>query len=123
IDIMATSVDVAGAEYPRERNGEALTPLEGRSLVPAFANQPIDRDVLFWEHEGNRAVRVDDWKLVAKGPKGAWELYNLADDRTELHDLAATHPEKVTELRAKWEAYAHRTGALPWIWKPAYGEK
>jgi arylsulfatase len=121
IDIMATCVDVSGAKYPTEANGQPITPLEGRSLVPAFANQPLDR-VLYWEHEGNRAVREGDWKLVAKGPAGKWELYNLATDRTELHDLSARHPDRVAELRTKWETYAARTGVLPWIWKPAYGE-
>jgi arylsulfatase A-like enzyme len=121
IDIMATCVDVAGARYPTESNGQTITPLEGRSLVPAFANQPLNR-VLYWEHEGNRAVREGDWKLVAKGPAGKWELYNLATDRTEMHDLSAQHPDRVAALRTQWEAYAERTAVLPWIWKPAYGE-
>jgi arylsulfatase A-like enzyme len=117
IDIMATCVDVAGAKYPADTH----TPLEGRSLVPAFANQPLDR-TLYWEHEGNRAVREGDWKLVAKGPAGKWELYNMATDRTEMHDLADKNPDRTAALRKKWEAYAQRTAVLPWIWKPAYGE-
>jgi arylsulfatase A-like enzyme len=66
--------------------------MEGRSLVPAFANQPIERDALYWEHEGNAAIRVGDWKLVRLGRNGPWELYNLKTDRTELHDLAAAEP-------------------------------
>ena len=108
--------------YPAEFRGQSITPLEGRSLVPAFANQPVLRDGLYWEHEGNRAVRVGDWKLVAKGPAGPWELYDLRADRTEMNDLAAQQPEKVKELAAKWEAWAQRAHVLPWIWKPAYGE-
>ncbi len=122
IDIMATCLDVAGAKYPAEFGGQPITPLEGRSLVPAFANQPVERDGLFWEHEGNRAVRVGDWKLVAKGPAGPWELYDLRADRTEMQDLAAQQPVKVKELAAQWEAWAERARVLPWIWKPAYGE-
>lgn len=115
-------LDIAGAKYPAEFHGQPITPLEGRSLVPAFTNQPVERDGLFWEHEGNRAVRVGDWKLVAKGPAGPWELYDLRTDRTEMNDLAAQQPAKVKELRSQWEAWARRAHVLPWIWKPAYGE-
>ena len=61
----------SGREVPQGgRRDQAITPLEGRSLVPAFADKPIDRDAIYWEHEGNRAVRVGDWKLVAEGPAG-----------------------------------------------------
>jgi arylsulfatase len=119
-DVMATCVDVAGAKYPAKRRDAAVTPLEGKSLVPAFANQPIDRDAIYWEHEGNRAVRVGDWKLVAKGPGGAWELYNVPADRAEQTDLAAKHPDTVRGLREKWETWAKRSLVLPWVWEPAY---
>src|SRR5207249_97578 len=74
IDLMATCVDVAGASYPQRVGDQAITPLEGKSLVPAFANRSLERDALYWEHEGNRAMRVGDWKLVAKGPAALWEL-------------------------------------------------
>jgi arylsulfatase A-like enzyme len=110
---MATCVDVGGASYPKEFNGQAIVPMEGRSLVPAFANKPIERDGLYWEHEGNAAVRVGDLKLVRKGANGEWELYDLAKDRTEMNDLAAKMPEKVNELKAKWHAWAERAHALP----------
>ena len=63
-------------------------PLEGRSLVPAFDNKPIQRDALYWEHEGNAAIRVGDMKLVRLGRNGPWELSDLKADRTELHNLA-----------------------------------
>jgi hypothetical protein len=67
---------------------------KAKSLVPAFANQPIEREAIFWEHEGNAAVRAGDWKLVRLGRKGEWELYNLKTDRTELHNLAAQEPDR-----------------------------
>ena len=123
IDIMATCLDVAGAAYPATFAGQAITPLEGKSLRPAFENKPIDRDAIFWEHEGNRAVRKDKWKLVAKGPAGKWELYDMQADRTETQDLASSQPAKVEELSAKWEAWAHRAKVLPWKWSPQYGAK
>ena len=111
---MATCVDLAGAKYPAEFKGQPIQPMEGRSLVPAFANQPIQRDALFWEHEGNAAVRVGDWKLVRMGRNGPWELYNLKTDRTEQHDLAATEADRAVELAAKWEAWAMRANVKPY---------
>ena len=122
VDIMATCLEVAGAKYPTNFHGHTITPAEGRSLVPAFTDQPIPREALYWEHEGNRAVRVGSWKLVAKSPAGKWELYNLDRDRTEMHDLASQQPERVKKLASLWEAWARRAHVLPWIWKPAYGK-
>jgi arylsulfatase A-like enzyme len=114
VDVMATCVELAGAEYPTEFKGQPIQPMEGRSLVPAFANQPIQRDALFWEHEGNAAVRVGDWKLVRMGRNGPWELYNLKTDRTELHDLAATEASHAAELAAKWDTWATRANVKPY---------
>ena len=113
IDIMATCVDVGGAKYPTEFKGQKIQPLEGRSLVAAFAGKTIQREGLFWEHEGNAAVRVDDWKLVRLGRNGPWELYDLKTDRTEQHSLAAKHPDRAKELAAKWEAWAVRAQVKP----------
>jgi arylsulfatase len=121
IDIMATCVDLAGGKYPTERAGLPVQPMEGRSLVPAFAGEPIQRDAIFWEHEGNRALRVGDWKLVAKGAGGPWELYNLVHDRTEMHDRAGAEGARVKEMVATWNRWAERTHAVPWPWKPQYG--
>lgn len=107
IDVAATCVDLSGVSYPKD-----ATPLEGKSLRAAFDGKPLDRD-LFWEHEGNRAVRAGDWKLVAKHGQ-PWELYDLGKDRVEANDLAAKHPDKVKELAAKYEAYAKRANVEPW---------
>ena len=113
IDIMATCVDVAGATFPAAYAGRATTPLEGRSLAPALDDRAIVRDELCWEHEGNRALLTDWWKLVARGAKGPWELYDIAADRTELNDLAATRVDVVSDLSRRWDAWAARTGVLP----------
>jgi len=72
IDIMATCVEISGAVYPEEYKGIAITPMEGKSLTPTFSGSAINRDTLYFEHEGNRAIRKGNWKLVAKGAKGAW---------------------------------------------------
>ena len=124
VDIMATCVDLAKAVYPAERDGAPVPPMEGVSLAPAFRGEPLARkNPLFWEHEGNRALRDGRWKLVAKGPAGPWELYDMEKDRTEMHDLAAAQPERVKAMAERWETMARAQGVLPWIWKPAYGEK
>ena len=124
IDIMATCVEVAGATYPVVFKGEKIRPMEGVSLCPLFAGQELVRpNPLFWEHEGNRAVRMGRWKLVAKGPAGVWELYDMEKDRTEAHNLAAAQPERVRELVGIWEVWAKRAEVLPWIWQPPYGAK
>ncbi len=106
IDVMATCVDVSGADYP-----EGVQPVEGVSLVPAFANEPVERGPIFWEHIGHRGVRDGDWKLV-KTRGGEWELYDLAADRTELRDLAASEPARVERMEASWEAWAQRANVL-----------
>jgi len=115
IDIMATCVEVAGATYPAEFKGHKIQPMEGCSLVPAFRGESIGRKgPIYWEHEGNRAIRQGKWKLVAKGRTGPWELYDMETDRSEMHDLAGRHPERVKEMASAWEAYARRANVLPW---------
>ena len=115
LDLMPTCVELAGAVYPA-----SMPPMEGRSLVRALSGGRMDRGPMFWEHEGNRAVRVGKWKAVAVQPTGRWELYDIEADRTELHDLAAQHPERVRDMVAQWEQWARRTNAIPWIWNPQY---
>jgi arylsulfatase len=120
IDMMPTCVELAGAKYPTEHHGAAIPPMEGKSLTPVFAGKRIEREAFYWEHEGNRAVRVGSWKAVALTAGGAWSLYNLDEDRTEMHDLAAQYPERVKSMVAQWERWARRTNVIPWIWTPAY---
>jgi arylsulfatase A-like enzyme len=111
-DIMATIVDVTGVAYPQAYAGREVLPLEGSSLAGAFTADIGERAPMFWEHEGNAAVRIGDWKLVRRHP-GAWELYDLQADRTELNDLAAAHPERVRDMAAQYEAWAERCGVKP----------
>lgn len=113
IDILATCVDVAGAEYPKEFKGKPITPREGTSLRPAFTGQKLNRSQpLFWEHEGNRAIREGDLKLVALENQ-PWRLYDLAADRSEQNDLATSRPDEVKSLAGKWQTWAARANVLP----------
>lgn len=108
IDIAATLYDLAEAKYP-----QAALPLEGVSLRAAFNNEPFQRAAIYWEHEGNRAVRVGNWKLVAKHNE-PWELYRIDRDRTESDDLARDYKLKVRELEALYGAWSRRTHVEPW---------
>jgi arylsulfatase A-like enzyme len=120
IDIIPTLLEVAGIEKPDEWAGEPIPRAPGESLVPALAKDvKIQRDLLWWLHEGNRAIRVGDWKLVAaKGDP--WALYDLRTDRAESRNMANKMPEKVKKLEALWglqlasiNHLAARTATLP----------
>jgi arylsulfatase A-like enzyme len=117
IDIMPTFVEVSGAQYPLEINGQRIDPLEGKSLLASFDDKPIEREFLAWEHEGNAALRAGDWKIVRRGGS-PWELYNIAADRTELTNFAEQDTERVKRMAALWQTWAERTHVFP---KPAPG--
>ncbi|MCB1278642.1 arylsulfatase [Prosthecobacter sp.] len=114
VDIMTTCVRVGGATYPKEFKGRPITPMAGHTLTTVFNGTGIMSRYLFWEHEGNAAVRLGDMKLVRKGRNAPWELYDMKADRTELHDLTAEQPEKAKELAAQWEAWAERANVKPY---------
>lgn len=113
IDLMTTCVEAAGAEYPAEHNGSEIQPMEGESLVPAFRGDWVRDNPIFWEHEGNRAVRLGNWKLVSKHP-GDFELYDMNEDRTELNDLASAKPDRLNEMQGLYQDFAHRCNVVPW---------
>ncbi|HEX9889935.1 MAG TPA: arylsulfatase [Nitriliruptorales bacterium] len=108
VDIAPTCLEAAGVRYPTEFAGHDLDPLEGVSLSPTFADHRWERPgELYFEHEGNRALRVGDWKLVSAWP-GSWELYDLSSDRTETRDLADAEPAHLKRLTAMWLDWARR---------------
>lgn len=114
IDIMATCVAVANASYPSDYKQQKIQPMEGVSLAPAFSGKPIQRaEPIFWEHEGNRAVRLENWKLVAKH-NAKWELYDIDTDRTEMNDLASEQSERVLQMSKLWQAWSGRVGVVSW---------
>jgi arylsulfatase len=115
IDVMPTLVDLAGANYPRTFKGRDIVPMQGRSMAPAFHGQPLRRDKpIFFEHEGNRAVRDGKWKLVARF-RQPWQLFDMSVDRTEQHDLAARQPALVRKMAAQWDDWAARSYVDPWL--------
>ncbi|MGQ8338690.1 arylsulfatase [Sunxiuqinia sp. A32] len=119
-DLMATFVDLGEAEYPTEFNGHQIHPMQGKSLVPLFkgVDEPVHTEPIFWEHEGNKAVRLGKYKLVMawnyKQEDQKWELYDIEKDRTEMNDLADTMPEKVEEMSGMWEEWASSHLVEPW---------
>jgi len=125
VDILPSCLDAAGVE-----DAGLDYPLEGQSLIGVIKGiEENSGRQLFWEHEGNRAVRKGDWKLISRYEDDVlyferwefpvdrrtqeWELYNIADDRWELNELSLAHPEIVEELRKDYEQYYQRIGALP----------
>jgi arylsulfatase len=114
VDVLPTLLELTGAHYPRTFRGRDIQSLEGVSLLPLLrGSTPWSRGPLCWEHEGKRAVRTERWKLVALH-NAPWELYDMSADRTECHDLAATHPDIVDELDRLYQAWAHRLRIVPW---------
>jgi len=108
IDLMATCVDVSGADYPETHKGHTILPMEGQSLRPAFNGGAPDADrPLFFEHMGNRGVRQGKWKLVSVSG-GRWELYDMEADRTELNNLSGEFPDRVREMAGRYDSWAAR---------------
>ena len=104
IDLVPTLLEVAGAKRFETWEDKPTPTPPGRSLVPLFTKDvPAFHDSIWWLHEGNRALRVGDWKIVAAGKDSPWELYDLTSDRSESNNLAKDKPEKVRELAAVWE--------------------
>ncbi len=113
IDLLPTCLDLAGVAYPTHRRGKMVTPVAGTSLVPVLSGESIGDRELYFEHQGNAAVRAGSWKLV-RAHGTPWELYNLSVDRTELTDRSAQHPERVRELEERWQSWAEAVGVQPW---------
>ena len=121
IDVMPTFLQVAQGDYPREFAGHKIQPMEGKSLIPAFSGQRIERvEPVGFEHHGNLALRDGRWKIVSayrRDQPTRWELFDMDADRTELNDLAQKYPEKLREMVGKWQAWADRVGVQPWPFK------
>jgi arylsulfatase len=113
IDIVPTLLEAAGGKPFETWKGQPVPPAPGQSLVPLFTKDgAVTHDSLWWEHVGNRALRVGDWKIVTAGKNAPWELYDLANDRAESKNLASSMPEKLNEMIALWTRQADEYYAL-----------
>lgn len=104
IDIVPTVLDVAGVQWSPKWNETTAPPLAGKSLVPSFpTDKPIERDYLFFSHDGHHALRQGDWKVVSSDDNSVdWELYNLADDRDESNNLTPLQRERMSKMQLLW---------------------
>jgi len=139
MDVMPTFLDIAGAEFdPTTVRGRAVVPMDGRSFAAALgdADNPVytPEDVIAYELHGQRYLLRGDWKILWEQRPinihwddeypdrwGRWQLYNLAEDPTEQHDLAADEPELLAELATLWEQWADDNNVIKTIkaqWPP-----
>ncbi|MHC4406513.1 MAG: arylsulfatase [Planctomycetota bacterium] len=113
VDLMPTCCDAAGVRYPSVFGGYRIHPTDGESLKLLLVGGTRRRGPIFWEHEGNRAVRQDQWKLVSSHP-GQWELYDMEADRTEMNNLAEKNPLLVKSLFELYAVWAKEANVEPW---------
>lgn len=113
VDLVPTIMDVAGGKRFETWEGQPTPVPPGKALTAAFAKDvAVPRDSIWWLHEGNRALRVGDWKIVAAGAKSAWELYDLRTDRAESNDLAKKQPDRVKAMAELWSKQTEEFCAL-----------
>ncbi|MEM1069557.1 MAG: sulfatase-like hydrolase/transferase [Planctomycetota bacterium] len=118
MDVLPTLMEAAGADYPKQLDGNQIAPVEGQSLLSAFKGASLPDRTIGFDHQSAHAIRQGDWKAVygKRMPNELkWELYNLAEDRCEMNDLADQYPGRLKEMASDWETWAKRVGV---IWSP-----
>lgn len=114
VDILPTILEACGASYQSEVGGHEIQPLQGESLMEVFHNKDWAREQpIFWEHEGNAAIRLGQFKLVRLHDQ-PWELYDMEADRTELANLAGRHARFEMELTKQYSSWAEQVGVMDW---------
>lgn len=112
-DVMPTLIDIAEAEYPKKYNGNDIKPLVGKSMMHVITGKTSGlHDYMFWEHQGNRAVRWKNWKAVWDQEGKVWELYDISSDRTETKNLASEHNDILNKLSSKWNKWAKKNNVM-----------
>ncbi len=111
VDIMTTMVELTGAEYPTQRDGHVVPPMEGTSLLPILKGEKIDRkSAIVVEHEGNKMYRKGNWKIVQEYGEKKWMLYNLEKDPTEMFNLASKETQRLEDMVKEYYKFANRIG-------------
>ncbi|MDA0963026.1 MAG: arylsulfatase, partial [Proteobacteria bacterium] len=109
-----TILEASGAAYPAEYGGHTVQDLDGESFLAALAGKAVTRQQpIAWEHEGNAAVRVGNFKLVRQFGQD-WELFDMDADRTELHDLKGKNAPVEATLKHEYDGWAERVGVMDW---------
>jgi arylsulfatase A-like enzyme len=125
MDIMPSFLELAGVKHPApEFKGRPVETMQGISIIPALQGEALPERAIGWELFGRKALRKGDWKLswmTAPYGKGAWQMFNLAEDPTESRDLAAAQPKKLAELLKDWDAYVARNNVLEGEFNIRYG--
>jgi arylsulfatase len=123
-DIVPTILECCGLEMPKTVNGVEQSPLSGVSMKYTFesADAPTQKQTQYYEMLGSRGIWHKGWKAVTEhGPisgignfeNDRWQLFHTDEDRSEAHDLAEAHPDKVEELKALWLEEAKKNNVLP----------
>ncbi len=126
IDVAPTVLAAAGTEFSDRIDGVQQVPVAGRSFLETISNPraPAPRTVQYFLLLGNRAITSGDWRAIAMHKPGTpfssdqWQLFDLATDPSETHDLAKENPAKLKEMQALWECQASQYGALPLVESP-----
>lgn len=114
IDMMPTLLELANTGYPVNYKGNAIKPLEGRSMAPLLTGNKIAaHEFMYWEHEGNQAIRKGNWKAVKGNSSGHWQLYDLSTDKAEEYDLGKTKSGQLNTLVKNWELWANTHLVFP----------
>jgi arylsulfatase A-like enzyme len=126
MDVLPTILERAGVAHPgTQHRGREVAEVKGRSLLP-YLNREADHvhgasHVTGWELFGRRAIRQGDWKAVfipAPAGPNVWQLYDLARDPGEIHDLAQAEPERLAALLRHWENYVAENGVQEFSFSP-----
>jgi arylsulfatase len=113
VDLVPTLLDLVGGKRVETWEGQPIPTPPGKDLKPALASDvAVPRDSIWWQHEGNRALRIGDWKIVAAGADSPWELYDLSVDRAETNNLAAQQPDRVKAMADTWSRQTEEFRAL-----------